>query len=156
MDHIRSTPIQMKNKISSNPEKKSYVCPVCYKCMMTTKYYFKTHKLTHSKQIQARKTPFYCSQCKEAFPILVDLEKHVECNGHNGERPYSCSLCKHTFLHSINLKSHNKTHIRKLPNFCKNCDKGLLQPIDLKEHNKIHTGKRPFWCSKCVKNFTKL
>ncbi|XP_066568156.1 zinc finger protein 184 isoform X2 [Amia ocellicauda] len=114
---------------------------------------------TPSKIVLSAETKFtgkfkgcnYCTQCKNIFLTVRDLERH-QCI-HAGDGPYNCSQCEKTFSQSLSLKSHLKIHRTERPHTCDQCGKGFFTQRELKDHFRIHTGEKPYSCSQCDWSF---
>ena len=52
MDQPQSDDIKVKTEMTSEPQKNTYVCPVCKKCIQTSNIYLlKSHQQTHSDKV---------------------------------------------------------------------------------------------------------
>ncbi|KAG8225583.1 hypothetical protein J437_LFUL002102 [Ladona fulva] len=80
---------------------------------------------------------FRCSNCEKTVSSSRELRKHVTyCEK---SKLYACGICDKTFDNEISLKSHMKSHQRKLSQVqyeCKKCKKAFKLRKNLKGHEK--------------------
>ena len=82
-----------------------------------------------------------CSDCRKAFSLLGNLNRHMVT--HTGEKHYVCSDCGKGFSQLGDLKTHMVTHTGEKPHVCSDCGKGFSLLSYLNAHMKTHTVKRP-------------
>lgn len=93
-----------------------------------------------------------CVWCKKIYLNRYKLNYHIK-NVHASFASFQCKQCKETFKTSIQLRSHQFTHVGEKPFRCKECDKSFLTKHNLKLHENAHGGFQSFQCDLCDGNF---
>ncbi|KAL0963531.1 hypothetical protein UPYG_G00307630 [Umbra pygmaea] len=156
--------LQAHLKTHFDPEKKSFMCPVCGETFAEDK--FKHHiKNVHpdtplnsiSEALGVRvqmkgligKRASKCPYCDSYFMRNgADLQQHVW--AHEGVKPFKCSLCDYASRSKSNLKAHMNRHSTEKTHLCDMCGKKFKSKVTLKSHKLMHAedGKQ-FKCTEC-------
>ena len=100
-----------------------------------------------------------CYHCKvEDCQILFETQEELNKHKNIHTQLYKCNFpnCEKTFMKNINLKIHNKSHLKNNKKyFCpfKGCNKRFTASYSLTLHYRIHTGITLYKCQKCEKEF---
>ncbi|XP_030638220.1 zinc finger protein ZFAT [Chanos chanos] len=156
--------LQAHLKTHTDPEKKSFVCPVCEQSFPEDK--LKSHiKTNHpdapidtisealGMRVQMKgvigKRASKCPYCDCYFMRSgADLQQHIW--AHEGVKPFKCSLCDYASRSKSNLKAHMNRHNTEKTHLCDLCGKKFKSKSTLKSHKLMHTADgKQFKCTEC-------
>ncbi|KAJ8013244.1 hypothetical protein DPEC_G00051250 [Dallia pectoralis] len=156
--------LQAHLKTHFDPEKKSFVCPMCDETVPEDKlkHHMKnvhpdTPMCSISEALGMRfqmkgligKRASKCPYCDTYFMRNgADLQQHIW--AHEGVKPFKCSLCDYASRSKSNLKAHMNRHTTEKTHLCDMCGKKFKSKVTLKSHKLMHTddGKQ-FKCTEC-------
>ncbi|CCE65487.1 hypothetical protein TPHA_0L01320 [Tetrapisispora phaffii CBS 4417] len=111
------------------------------KILLERVYLAKTQKNGRNKISKANKPSQVNTKLNNdnTFSDLNDDKDGIQANE---SRIYKCNHCSLVFRRSSDVRRHERTHLRILPNICKQCGKGFARKDALKRHSNTLTCNR--------------
>ncbi|XP_056630622.1 gastrula zinc finger protein XlCGF26.1-like isoform X3 [Diorhabda sublineata] len=137
---------------------KPFVCVVCNKCFVYSRYMLIHQTRYHTVHIEGTLHKTQCSICLKVFSKVTTLLKHITTkhSANPAEKPekrHLCDMCGKGFGTSDKLKIHYRIHTGDKPFACRYCEKRFTKKDYLIMHERVHTGEKPYPCMYCGKCF---
>lgn len=149
-------PVLFKEHYNAHLGIKSFVCIVCNKQFMFSRYLTVHQTRYHTVHINGCQYANKCSFCPKIFSKAETLAKHID-NKHTNNKDkikeHLCDICGNSFRTTNKLKIHYRIHTGDKPYTCSYCGKAFSKRDYLVMHERVHTGEKPYSCEYCGKCF---
>lgn len=137
---------------------KPFVCIVCDKGFMYSRYLF-THQIRyHRPSIEGDLGSNQCQFCHKYFASSANVVKHISIKHiRNGGKPleknHLCDICGKAFARKEKMMIHHRVHTGIKPYKCSYCNKSFTKRDYMVMHERVHSGEKPYECEYCGKCF---
>ncbi|RZC32448.1 zinc finger protein 271-like [Asbolus verrucosus] len=137
---------------------KPFVCVVCTKSFVYSRYLFLHQLRYHTVGIEGQLLKNQCSICLRVFSKNNTLDKHMASRHSTTplgprEKRHLCDICGKGFATNDKMSIHYRVHTGVKPYTCQYCSKSFIKRDYLIMHERVHTGEKPYVCRFCGKCF---
>ena len=132
---------------SKHTNRRPFECKECLKTFVTKKY-LKTHQNIHSKKRKFhpnlkkgwnRNIRCEYKDCYTYFKSKTDLARHTRYH-HTTDKRFECTECQRKYLTELQLKEHQKIHLKEEVFQCLVCNRRFDNKLNLQKHeSSVHS-----------------